>query len=571
MKSYKIKLQPKATPEYITIIYEDLHRQLYKITSPIDTFLESLQYFQKRSKEIHEMKSIYIHEHIPFDLFENFINSTYTKEIDIDENNYKTYNYLSQKYQFNDLYDQIQEFIKQRPDINSMIDDITNQTVLTVTTENNEKFDFFKEELIAKNLDAGLQNGNMHKIPLKKLNRILNSPKRVINDHHLLFSFVISMIKMKMSEELELEERENLLLLPGCLDYCEMTHEEIEELFQTENSIEFFQPRHSREKIELLISNEQKLLGKIDDLEKQIKRNEDFFKQEIDKTNAKVQETNAKVQETDTKVQETNTKVHDLNKKVQETDTKVHDLDTKVDETNNFLFESIKRIEKVEAFMGDSAKKDESFESRIMSVEANENEQNFRIKKTEKVIEILDLKLSSIEDPKFQVQSCPDGIFYYLFDKYKSNPANIGVIKIEGNSYDDLWAKRLPNIIDSNWKNNYWHSKYVENSFIKIDFNKLLVKINKYKLTLGTKSGDFYINSWTLKGVTESKQEVVLDDVNNSSEITKFNTEITVNIGDKPFVSSIKLIAQGKSNNDTTPYVLVLKNIEFFGYIKESI
>ena len=139
--------------------------------------------------------------------------------------------------------------------------------------ENFEKegqIDFAKEELVAKNLDICLKNGFLKKIPLSILNRILNSPKRILNDHHLLFSFVLEKLN-EYKENGNCDEKENLLILPGSLDYCLMTSDEMLALFeiQGENS-EFISPSNAEERLKIFISNEkrnEKLSSKIGEIE----------------------------------------------------------------------------------------------------------------------------------------------------------------------------------------------------------------------------------------------------------------------------------------------------------------
>lgn len=391
--------------------------------------------------------------------------------------------------------------------------------------------DFLKEELIAKNLDISLKNGNMHKLPLKKLNRILNSPKRLINDHHLLFSFVISVMKTKLNEKLSQEDQENLFLLPSSLDYCEMSNDEISELFLTEKTFNFFEPRHSKEKIESFVSKEQLMVNKIDLLEKQIKEINDSFR----------------------------TKITDYENHINETDTKIVE---------------IQKTQK------NSKINEKSFLSKIESIESNQNtycgklnDHDLKLSKNEKSIKELNEKLKEISEVKKQDEKvcieCGNCIFKYLFDKYKTNPSKNGMIKINGNSYDSLNDNKLPNIIDANWTSNYWCSKHVQNSYIKIDFTQILVRIDKYTLRVGNTLGDFYFTSWTLSGITENNQDVILDDVNNSNQINKSHPKATVILQGKPFVRSIQIKMKGNHNRTgNCDYGMAVRYFEIFGQIK---
>lgn len=520
MKGFSLKIRPKEDKEELTIIYEDAEKELHKLKAPIDDILRSLQYFQNKSKEIHEMKSIYIQESIPFELFNRFINSINTQEIVIDEDNYQSYYYLSNKYGFIDLRDQIQEFIQTRPDIKTIIDEISasSDPNLTVSADESDlTTDNLKEDLIARNLDISLKNGNMHKIPLKKLNRILNSPKRLIIDHHLLFSFVISVMKTKLSNKLSQEEIDDLSILPSSLDFCQMTNDEIEELFKTEKSFNFFDPKNSRQKIESLIEKEHEMAKRIDQLEDQVKKINDSFVKKIGE------------------------------------------------------FEN--RLKEVEKNQANSMAKEDSFQSKIEAIELNQSSFGAKIKDHESKlskIEKLEKQIEVIKQDEKVNHEGENGIFKYLFDKYKANPAKNGIIRISGNSNDSLCDSLLPNIIDDKWTNDYWYSEFVQNSYVKIEFARILVRIDRYTIRVGTTDGSFFFTSWTLTGITESNQEVILDDVNNSTQVTQSHPEATISLQGKPFVRSIQITMKGNhSNPGSSDYAMAVRHIELFGLIKE--
>lgn len=78
----------------------------------------------------------------------------------------------------------------------------------------------------------------MLNFPIKKLIRILNSPKRFLNNHHILFEFIKKFIvlhekKLKEKQEGTEYEEENLELLMSSLDYDQMSNEELQELFNS--------------------------------------------------------------------------------------------------------------------------------------------------------------------------------------------------------------------------------------------------------------------------------------------------------------------------------------------------
>ena len=141
----------------------------------------------------------------------------------------------------------INRYNDNQPDVQSIINNLPTK----------DSIDYQKEEIMSKNLDICLSSENFKKMPLSMINRILNSPKRIIKNHHLLVSFVINLIKEYSNKKITSEEQENVYILPKSLDYCLMTSEEIEELFEIENSLDFFSPQNSQDKIKKMIEVEK--------------------------------------------------------------------------------------------------------------------------------------------------------------------------------------------------------------------------------------------------------------------------------------------------------------------------
>ena len=141
------------------------------------------------------------------------------------------------------------------------------------------------------------------------------------------------------------------------------------------------------------------------------------------------------------------------------------------------------------------------------------------------------------------------------------------MISIEGNSDNPGYETVLPEIINSKWEGTHWCSKMAENSYIKIDFKEFLVKIDKYHLKVGNSFGSYRFNSWTLMGITKDNKEIILHEVNNSSEITKSHPETTVSIHNDSFVNSIRLIMRGKNSENC--FYMCMFNIELYGSILE--
>lgn len=164
------------------------------------------------------------------------------------------------------------------------------------------------------------------------------------------------------------------------------------------------------------------------------------------------------------------------------------------------------------------------------------------------------------------VKQCPNGIFQYFFDEFHSNPVDCGLIEITGNSYDENREKFLPNIVDPSWNSNHWASKDVENSYVKIEFKKSFINFNKYRLKSGFTNGNCFFTSWTLKGITKYNQEVILDEVDDTKELSIEKPEITKTIDNELPLRSIQLTMKGTRFGETDHH-MDLRNIELFGSI----
>lgn len=263
MNDFKVKIRKTEEKRDLTIIYKDDKRELHEIQVYKENFLKALGYFTKKRNEINYQSMIYIEENISFELFNDFISSIETSEVSLNDSNYEQYLYLSQKYEYNDLRREIEEFIGNRPDVKSTINDL-------VFSQKVDSIDYAKETIIAKNLDISIKSGLLNKLPIEILVRILTSPNRQIKDHHLLLSFIISVIKDQINEHKNPTQNnkiEYFTILPSCLDFCEMSSSEIEELLKLENEIDIFSPKNPIKRIKSLISNENEMKKKISELE----------------------------------------------------------------------------------------------------------------------------------------------------------------------------------------------------------------------------------------------------------------------------------------------------------------
>ena len=117
------------------------------------------------------------------------------------------------------------------------------------------------------------------------LNRILNSPEKILKNHHLLFNFIIE----KITENSDDDNNEDLELLMKSLDYNEMDSDEILKLLENKKLLENFGPRNCEEKMKSIIeinkSNEERLAK----LEDEISKQKDNFLNETEKAKKKIE------------------------------------------------------------------------------------------------------------------------------------------------------------------------------------------------------------------------------------------------------------------------------------------
>ena len=276
---------PEPFIKDLTIFYKGKDR-LGEIKTSKEEFIRKCHYFKNRENEINKGNEIIIHDEFPFDTFEKFIMSLETKKIKIDSNNYLDYYKLSSKYMYNDLKNQVEEFIRSRPDLNFIINQLS-------TNQNQEEghcdeFSSFKEELIAQNLDICLQNNLLQKLPEDILLRIITSPKRVLKDHHLLFLFIKNKLnQIKNKSNLLTDEKEtkiqNYEMILSCLDLNQISYEDLIELLKYDLFPLYINTPNSLSLVKNIMSERIEMNEKWDRQEKEIEN----LKEEIHEMKSK--------------------------------------------------------------------------------------------------------------------------------------------------------------------------------------------------------------------------------------------------------------------------------------------
>lgn len=271
MDNYELNIPDVAFKKDFTIIYKGRENKeghiiesIEEIVTSQEEFLRKLRYFKQKTNEITKTNEIFIHDIYSPELFKEFINSLKTGKIQVNDKNYKIFFELSCKYDYHELKEVINKFCEERPDI---------QQILKKSSRT--ELDSMREEKLSQNLDICLQNENFSKLPINTLNRILNSPKRVLKDHHLLFEFVKKLISNQTKENENFEEENQILI--SCLDLSEMSDEDLEEYFHNEELSSIFNCRHSKERMKILFEEKERNEQYQKELEKRIQTLEEQF------------------------------------------------------------------------------------------------------------------------------------------------------------------------------------------------------------------------------------------------------------------------------------------------------
>lgn len=261
-----------------TIIYRGREGEdIIQIKTSKDEIMRKLRYFRTKANEIKHVDELYIHDNFRTEIFDQFIKSIETRKLDINDSNYEEFYEISSKYEYYELKECIEKFIKKRPDLKKIINDLSKD-------KSDKKIDKEKERIISQHLDFCLEHGDLSKLPIESLNRIFNSPEKVLHNHHLLFNF----IKEKIEENIQNDDvLTNLSIMIGSLDYNEMTSEEIIEFIQLvsdKEKLKLFSPSNSSEIIKKLIVINKSKDDEINDIKRELsiqKKIQDEMKTEI--------------------------------------------------------------------------------------------------------------------------------------------------------------------------------------------------------------------------------------------------------------------------------------------------
>lgn len=530
MEDINIKI-PKVTVVHdLTIIYKGKkdgdQEEINEIKTSKDELTKKLRYFKQKMSEINHMNEIFIHDDFKFDVFKSFIDSTVSSQIQINHSNYLDFYELSHKYGYTELEEEIKKFIINRPDLKKISDHLSIE---------NQKSDTLKEEIISKNLDQCIKNGFLDRIPLKILIRILNSPNRVVNDHHLLFDFVLNKMKIYENAQLDGDDKEIIQILPSCLDFCKMSHSEVVEIVKNKNFSSNFNPQNSQQIINTLSTELSEMRNSISKQQEQIQMlllNFSEFTKFKENNEIKFQQLEAQMNKQKEIIQTQQTEIQNFQRKNQEYEAKFRQFET----------EEIKLKETIQS----QKTTIENFQKQI-----NENET------------VIQKIFTHRENSEF------DGILRYLTNKTGGNIHDNKTIDISSNSiYSD--SHHPKNLVDYSDRTHYC-SNDEQDIKICFDMKENIIQLESYTIKSRNDGPNWgHLRNWVIEVSNDKNKWEIIDEHKNDSTLNErdiiatFETKKT-----NGFYRFIQLRQTGESwRYKQGNYMFYFKMIEFYGKLK---
>jgi hypothetical protein len=158
-----------------------------------------------------------------------------------------------------------------------------------------------------------------------------------------------------------------------------------------------------------------------------------------------------------------------------------------------------------------------------------------------------------------------NGIFAHLTREANGNLAELGIIKITGNSVDKARELDLPKVV-SFGAGKCWISRQDDESYIQFDFLKTQVIITHYSiLTYSSPKGFSHLKSWKLIGRLPQEDWLELDIQEANNDLNGKRLSHTYECAFPAAVQLIRLVQTGPSHYGDK--CLIVGNIEFFGHI----
>lgn len=520
MINTKLIIPLTESDDMLTIIYKEKGKTTQEIQIKENEFFKCLRYFKERRIEIMQTKIIFIHDDINTDLFFDFLSSIQTKEINIKDENYKQLYQLSNKYGYEELKKQIELFMEKRPDITSIIEEIsTNQDESNIIES--------KENIITKNLDLCIKSGFLDNVDIKTILRIINSPKRVINDHHIFYNFVINLLQKLLKDKSKDEQENYYQFLPSALDYNQMSDEEIIELLNIMGDESFFSPSNANNKLKDLISRSS--IHVQDDLETKF----EALQIEITEIKKKHQEEICKIYE-ELKIK--STQIDDLSEKLNTQNSLIKKLvqEKNMQQQNNRTREQ-----------NNDKKEEEEEEDGVINIFYNNKRTN-----------------------------ALNGIISYLGKGNGLSVIKNGIVKVTASSINQNNPFFKPeNIFDYQNSEVYFASQHEVNPWLCFDFKDYRVKL--YHYTIQTSPAiNIYPQEWKIFGSKDKNLWFQLEYRYNylsKSHIESNGVAKTYEISeeeDNEYYRYFRFL-QKEDNRSGHWSILTISSIDFFGKIKK--
>ncbi|OHT10635.1 hypothetical protein TRFO_04127 [Tritrichomonas foetus] len=481
---------------------------------------------------------------------------------------------------------------------------------------NSNEIDDMKENILSENLNLSISSELLFEIKFEVLYRILTSPKRKIDNHHQLFRFILQIFDEFLEHNSNIlnnenrnlnslpdnriynSKREKLLItvstkeqiqmLTSILDYEQMNQKEIEEMIKHPLFCDSYQPAHTRNFIQQMLSHQKELEKTIESSKTQIEDFKQIIAEQCSTYKVHFHE-----------LEENNRKLQDLNKSLQDQlsiqlSKQFLDHQGKMNKIENTLLEKIEQkipvhIERIynkkyQTRIKQLQNKDLDLENQIKQQISCTTDFNTKItnidqeqKKQDKFIQQLQTQLSkSNKNQIIKINSAlqslnygtyfeisysnknkDKGIIYVLRSIYSGNLHKLGILSISGNPE----YSNDPSCLATKYSGCYY-SKDELDSFISFDFRDHQVSLERY---IFHNDCDFYckklsLKSWILEGSNDNISWGMLHKCNNCTMYGMYNVFTSQNTGKFRYIR-LRMTGPNPSGN----HVLHLHKIDFFG------
>ncbi|OHS98836.1 hypothetical protein TRFO_01916 [Tritrichomonas foetus] len=478
-----------------------------------------------------------------------------SQEIAISKHTFFEYFEMSSRYEYHELYFSLEKYLHSVPflthilndliciDTFSSSSDLQNSSSGKSGKENernneNEKENEKKEEMIAKHLEESIQSGLLRKMKYSRLYRILSSPSLFIENHHLLYDFILSLFDdfQKYNEKGKENEKSILQSFVTFLNYEEMNDEEILKLISHPLFCECYQPKHSTTMIYKLLKQQQS--------------NEILLS---------THET--RFQELEQKYEEQLSKFETINK--QTSHQIINEIEKQIHQQEQEIKEKLSNFEKL--FLKHQTEIQNEIETKINSKFSENSKQmkNDYFDSLRQEINSIKLKLN-LKYSECQYKNEPfEGIISELTKQTGRNVYESGLVDITGNRNE--YYGSFSSLVNYSDERITYLSKDEKNSYLCFDFKNHQISLSHYSIKIS--SGRYHLRSWKIEGSNDGYYWKELDSHSNDQTLYLECQIHTFEIKHRNQQNSryrfIRLTQTGLSSYGNNQFALT--HIEFFG------